>query len=123
MRSPHRRPRTIRGQGDERRRPQGRLISAAAEPSPSGPYNPVSEEWEPRVNLGHTGGTSAAVPTLADSNGDGYVDGVDILRLSVAFAADFFDNRWDASVDLDGDNFISGIDLALMAAQFAASCP
>ena len=61
--------------------------------------------------------------TLADSTGDGYVDGVDLLRLSVAFASDVTNARWDPTVDLDGDGFISGVDLALMAAVFAQSCP
>ncbi len=94
------------------------LISAALEPAPSGPPGGPA-----LVNLGHTGGTLFAVTTLADSSGDGYVDGVDILRLSIAFGTDVFDLRWDPSVDLDQDGFISGIDLALMAADFAQSCP
>ena len=94
------------------------LVSAAAEPPPNGP--PGGPEL---VNLGHTGATSSAVTTLADSSGDGYVDGVDILRLSVAFASDITDLRWDPTVDLNRDGFISGVDLALMAADFAKSCP
>ena len=65
----------------------------------------------------------SAVTTLADSSGDGSVDGIDLLRLSVAFASDPLDNRWAPEVDLDRDTFISGIDLALMAADFARSCP
>jgi len=94
------------------------LISAALEPAPNGPPGGPG-----LVNLGHTGATPDAVPTLADSTGDGYVDGVDVLRLQVAFASDVTNARWDATVDLDGDGFISGVDLALMAANFALSCP
>ena len=95
------------------------LISAALEPAPNGP--PGSSAG--LVNLGHTGGTPFAVTTLADSSGDGSVDGIDLLRLSVAFASDPLDMRWAPEVDLDRDMFISGIDLALMAADFARSCP
>ena len=95
------------------------LVSAALEPAPNGP--PGSPAG--LVNLGHTGGTPFAVTTLADPSGDGSVDGVDLLRLSVAFASDPISLRWEEKVDFDRDLFISGIDLALMAADFAKSCP
>ena len=99
------------------------LVSAALEPAPNGPFNPATMMRESIVNLGHTGGTAAAVRTLGDTNGDGFIDGVDVLRLSVAFGTDNGSGaRWDPSVDMDGDNFISGVDLAIMAAQFALSC-
>jgi len=91
------------------------LISAALEPSPNGGL----------VNLGHTGNSDLAVTTLADASNppDGIVDGVDLLRLSVAFGSDPVSSRWNMFVDFDRDNFISGIDLALLAADFARSCP
>jgi len=95
------------------------LISAALEPAPNGPPGAPAG----LVNLGHTGGTSFAVTTLADPTGDGAVDGIDLLRISVAFATDPISARWDPLVDLDRDLFISGIDLALLAADFAQSCP
>jgi hypothetical protein len=73
-------------------------------------------------NLGHTGGQTNAAKTLADPTGDGFVDGVDILRLSVAFATFSGDARFDASVDLDRDGFVGPIDLVLMAVNYAQSC-
>ena len=76
-----------------------------------------------RFNLGHTGGQTNATKTLADATGDGFVDGVDILRLSAAFATFDGDARYDASVDLDKDLFVGPIDLVLMAVNFAQSCP
>ena len=94
------------------------LINASLEPAPNGPPG-----GPPIVNLGHTGGTSEAVTSLADSTGDQFVDGVDLLRLSVAFASIPSDPRWDPTVDFDRDGFISGVDLALMAADFGQSCP
>ncbi len=93
------------------------VIDAADEPPPNGPPGGAGV-----VNLGHTGGTSEAMRTLADATGDGYVDGVDLLRLSVAFASDPVNARWDPTVDLDRDGIISGVDLALMAANFAMVC-
>jgi uncharacterized protein DUF1565 len=79
-----------------------------------------------RVNMGHLGATSDATRTLPDATGDGVVDGIDILRLAVAFGAFAIDpppSRFDASVDfdLDGDN--DGADLSYLAALYARSCP
>ena len=51
------------------------------------------------------------------------VDGLEILRVSVAFNTTGGQPRWDPTVDLDGDNLIDGVDLALFAAEFANSCP
>ena len=79
-----------------------------------------------RVNMGHLGATSNATRTLPDSNGDGAVDGIDILRLAVAFAATDQDpppSRFDPSVDFDADGDNDGDDLSYLAALYARSCP
>jgi hypothetical protein len=89
------------------------LIPSELEPAPNGG----------RVNLGHSGDSPIAVTTLADATGDGVVDGLDLLRLSVSFGSDPINTRWDPGVDFDLDEFITGIDLALLAADFARSCP
>jgi hypothetical protein len=76
-----------------------------------------------RVNMGSTGNTSDSTPSLADVTGDGIVDGVDVVRLSVAFGSAFPDARYNAEVDFNLDNAVDGIDLSLMAPDFGQVCP
>jgi len=76
-----------------------------------------------RVNMGSTGNTSDAALSLADATGDGIVDGVDIVRLSVAFGTNAPDPRFNAAVDINADTKVDGDDLALMAADFGRVCP
>jgi Dockerin type I domain len=76
-----------------------------------------------RVNLGHLGGTAAAIQTLPDVNGDGAVDGLDVLRLAVGFNAGSMDPRYDAAADLDRDGLVDGMDLSYLAAFYANACP
>lgn len=76
-----------------------------------------------RANMGHTGGTAAAAASLADPSGDAAVDGVDVLRLAVAWGSSFGNPRWDPLADLDGSGAVDGLDLALLAAGFGESCP
>ena len=73
-------------------------------------------------NLGHTGGLMTATKTLADVTGDGFVNGLDILRLALAFNAPPGSAREDLTVDLNEDLRVTGEDLALMCANFAMSC-
>ena len=83
------------------------------EPSPNGA----------RVNMGHTGDTTNAALSIADATGDGVVDGVDIVRLSVAFGTGAADPRYNAAVDVNADTKVDGDDLALMATDFGRICP
>ena len=76
-----------------------------------------------RVNMGATGNTSDATPSIADVSGDGIVDGVDIVRLSVAFGTVFPDPRYNLDVDLNSDDQVDGDDLTLMAPDFGRVCP
>ncbi|MBZ5640348.1 MAG: hypothetical protein LAO51_16525 [Acidobacteriia bacterium] len=78
-----------------------------------------------RVNLGHLGGTAGATVTVPDVNGDGEVDGIDLLGITAAFAADrlLSPQRYYAPADLDGNGVVDGDDLAYVAAFFGFACP
>jgi len=75
-----------------------------------------------RANMGHSGGTASATPSLADLNGDAVVDGIDVLRLSVSFGSASGDARYSAGVDVNGDGVVDGDDLAYVANEFGDSC-
>ena len=75
-----------------------------------------------RANMGHSGGTADATPSLADLNGDAVVDGIDVLRLSVSFGSSTGDPRFDAGLDVNGDGMVDGDDLAYVADEFGDSC-
>jgi hypothetical protein len=83
------------------------------EPSPNGD----------RVNMGSTANTSNAPTSLADVSGDGVVDGVDIVRLSVAFGSTDPQPRYNTAVDVNADSWVDGDDLALLIADFVRICP
>jgi hypothetical protein len=91
------------------------------------PSEDFSQEPGPnggRANMGHTGGTSEAATSLADVNGDGLIDGYEVVRISVAFGVmSDQEPRYDAGVDFNGDGMITGDDLALIAADFGVTCP
>jgi len=76
------------------------------------------------INMGHTGGTATAQKSLADINGDGTVDGEDVLDLSTAFGTTSATQpRYLAGADFDGDANVDGDDLALLGADFGEECP
>jgi hypothetical protein len=92
------------------------------------PAASVDDEPQPNggiVNMGHLGGTSNATRTLPDATGDGVVDGIDVLRLAVAFGADalLIPLRYDAAVDFDADGKNDGTDLSYLASLYSRSCP
>ena len=92
-------------------------LSPANEPQPNGN----------RVNIGHLGNSTDAARTLPDLNGDGIVDGLDIMGIAVAFGAfshppDPPDPRYIIAADRDLDGMIDGRDLSYVAAFFAQSC-
>lgn len=56
-----------------------------------------------------------------DLNRDGRVDGVDLVRLALAFGSRRGERRYDPAADLDDDGRIDGSDLAILAANFGRS--
>jgi len=76
-----------------------------------------------RSNRGHTGGTLIAIQSLADVNGDGIVDGVDVVKLSTSFSASQGQPRFLQTADLDGNLLVDGLDLGYVGAQFGDVCP
>ena len=76
-----------------------------------------------RVNLGHLGNTASATRTFPDVNGDGTIDGLDVVRVAIAFAAMSPDPRYLAAADRDFNLIVDGDDLAYVTAFFAQSCP
>lgn len=65
--------------------------------------------------------TVGALVTEGDVNGDGRIDGVDLVRLAVAFGASRGSARYDQAADLDGDGTVDGMDLAILADGFGRS--
>jgi uncharacterized repeat protein (TIGR01451 family) len=88
-------------------------IDASEEPLPNGG----------RVNMGHLGGTSMATHTFPDVNGDGTIDGLDVLGIAVSFAASSIDPRYLLAADRDLNGVVDGSDLAFVSAYYAQSCP
>jgi hypothetical protein len=76
-----------------------------------------------RLNQGDLGGTTQAVRSLSDINGDRIVDGLDVIQITTRFAAGALDPIYLAGADFDGDGLIDGDDLALVAADFGLECP
>ena len=89
-------------------------FDASLEPQPNGEV----------ANMGHTGGTSAAAVGLAaiDINGDGHVDGIDILRIATSFASSLGQNHYSAAADLNRDDVVDGDDLAFVSSLFGETC-
>jgi hypothetical protein len=76
-----------------------------------------------RVNMGHLGNTASATRTFPDVNGDGTIDGLDIIGVAVSFSAASGDPRFLASADRDLNDLVDGEDLAFVSAFYAQSCP
>ena len=76
-----------------------------------------------RVNLGHLGNTIDATRTFPDVNGDGVVDGIDILGIAVSFNSATGDPRFFPAADRDLNGLIDGLDLAYVSAFYAQICP
>jgi uncharacterized protein DUF11/dockerin type I repeat protein/uncharacterized protein DUF1565 len=76
-----------------------------------------------RVNLGHLGNTASATRTFPDVNGDGTIDGLDIMAVAVSFSAASGDPRFFAAADRDLNGIVDGQDLAFVSAFYAQSCP
>ncbi len=76
-----------------------------------------------RVNMGHLGNTASATRTFPDVNGDGTIDGLDVLGVAVSFGSLSGDPRFLAAADRDLDGDVDGDDLAYVSAFYAHSCP
>lgn len=76
-----------------------------------------------RVNMGHLGNTAGATRTIPDINGDGTVDGLDVLAIAASFASLTGDPRFIPAADRDLNGAIDGNDLAFVSAFYAQSCP
>lgn len=85
----------------------------SAEPEPNGN----------RANLGWLGGGINATTILPDTNGDGAIDGLDILELATAFASSLGEPRYSPQADIDLNNAVEGADLSLIGARFGTVCP
>jgi hypothetical protein len=93
-------------------------IPATLEPPPNGG----------RVNMGHLGNTASATRTFPDVNGDGTIDGLDVLGVAVSFnscsdSSCSDHSRFFTAADRDLNNRVDGEDLAFVAAFYAQSCP
>lgn len=93
-------------------------IAATVEPQPNGG----------RVNLGHLGNTASATRTFPDVNGDGTIDGLDVLGIAVSFnsCSDLScsdHTRFFTAADRDLNQKVDGEDLAYVSAFYAQSCP
>lgn len=53
-----------------------------------------------------------------DIDGDGRVDGADLVRLGLAFGAGRGQGRYDADADLDASGAVDGQDLAILSSNF-----
>lgn len=53
-----------------------------------------------------------------DIDGDGRVDGADLVRLALAFGSGRGQSRYDPSADLDSSGRVDGEDLAILASNF-----
>jgi hypothetical protein len=95
------------------------------------PAIPATEEPLPnggRVNLGHLGNTPSATRTFPDVNGDGTIDGLDVMGIAVSFnsctgASCADSSRYFTAADRDLNDIIDGQDLAYVSAFYAQSCP
>jgi hypothetical protein len=94
-------------------------IDATIEPQPNGG----------RVNLGHLGHTSSATRTFPDVNGDGTVDGLDVMGIAVSFSSctPAFGcsdtSRYFVAADRDLNGIVDGQDLSYVSAFYAQACP
>jgi GDSL-like Lipase/Acylhydrolase family/Dockerin type I domain len=65
----------------------------------------------------------AANQLQGDLNGDGRVDGIDLVRFGRSFGSQRGDTSWNEDADFNADGKIDGLDLAVLASNFGRSSP
>ncbi len=90
---------------------------------PAADYSMEPEPNGRRINMGDLGGTTLAVPALADVDGDAAVDGVDVLRIATSFGTTTGQVGFLDAADLDRNGVVDGDDLSYVAADFGHRCP
>ncbi|MEM1245760.1 MAG: GDSL-type esterase/lipase family protein [Acidobacteriota bacterium] len=61
---------------------------------------------------------SGTTALQGDVDGDGRVDGQDLIQLALSFGARSTNSRYDAAADLNGDGIVDGQDLAVLGSAF-----
>ena len=83
------------------------------------PPNTIDRQIASFTIQGSTGG--GGLP--GDVNGDGRVDGADLVLFGLHFGALRGEAAYSAAADFNGDGVIDGSDLAILAANFGQSKP
>ena len=90
------------------------LMTDHVHPSEEG-YRVMAETWFAGVKPVALDGTNRG-----DADGSGRVDGVDLVRLALAFGAMQGEERYNAAVDINRDGIVDGFDLNILAEFFGA---
>jgi hypothetical protein len=110
------------------------LTPLTYEPQPCSPTIDAADpsiDWslEPQpnggvANMGHTGGTAMAVSGYSsiDINGDGFVDGIEVLRIATSFGSMLGMGHYSVAADLNRDDLVDGEDLAFVSTLFGQTC-
>ena len=93
------------------------LMSNHLHPSVAG-YEVMAGQWfdvaKPEV---------LALTNFGDVDSSGRTDGLDLIRLALAFGAIVGEDRYDADADINGDGIIDGFDLDLLVEFFGLAVP
>lgn len=93
------------------------LMSNHLHPSVAG-YEVMAQQWfdaaKPEI---------VALTNFGDVNGSGRTDGLDLIRLALAFGAIVGEERYDVDADINGDGIIDGFDLDLLVEFFGLDVP
>jgi lysophospholipase L1-like esterase len=88
------------------------LMSNPLHPSEIG-YEVMAETWFAAIQP-----AVLAETNMGDVDGSGRTDGLDLVRLALAFGALLGEDRYDAAADINGDGLIDGFDLDLLIEFF-----
>lgn len=93
---------------------QGTIHVALRSRDRASPANTVDRE----VSFFRIEGAPPEDGLRGDIDGDGRVDGADLVRLALAFGAGRGQGRYDPAADLDSSGTVDGQDLAILASNF-----